>query len=142
MNWKLIVSLSGLGVLMGGASVLGLTRGSEGVLWLVFAALATVVIVRKAQTRPLLHGFFVGLIGGGLAPVVQFLFFSTYLASNPEVAEQFSRVPSGLGARYFVLVLAPVIGLVSGVALGLICWLGARLVVRRKGPAAGDAISG
>lgn len=141
MNWKLVVSLSGLGVLMGSASVLGLTRGFEGVLWLVLAAVATGVIVRKAQTRPLLHGFFVGLIGGGLVPVVQFLFFSTYLANNPEVAEQFSRVPSGLGARYFVLILAPVIGLVSAVVLGLICWLGARLAVR-KGPAAEDVISG
>jgi Na+/serine symporter len=136
MNWKLVVSLSGLGVLMGGASVLGLTRGSEGVLWLILAALATVVIVRKAQTRPLLHGFFVGFIGGGLAPVVQSLFFATYLANNPEVAEPFSRVPSGLGARYFVLILAPVIGLVSGVVLGLMCWLGVWLEVRRKGPPA------
>lgn len=136
MNWKLVVSLSGLGVLMGGASVLGLTRGFEGVLWLVLAALATVVMVRRAQTRPLLHGFFVGFIGGGLAPVVQFLFFSTYLANNPEVAKQFSRVPSGLGAHYFVLILAPIIGLVSGVVLGLMCWLGAWLAVRRKGPPA------
>jgi hypothetical protein len=132
MNWKLIAPLAGFGVLMGVASVLGFTAGIEGLLWLFIGLICVGAIVWKAPGRSFQHGFLVGLIGGAVAPLVQFLFFSTYIANNPELSARFSEIPGGLGARYFVLVLAPIIGLLSGFVLGLACWAAAKMTGRSR----------
>jgi len=135
MNWKLIGLLCSGGICMGFATVLGLTKGIEGWLWLVLAAVCVWAIVRKARTSYFNHGFFTGLLGGGIAPVIQCLFFSTYLANNADLVAQLSQLPGGVTPRYFILAFAPVIGLVSGLTLGLACGLVAKLV-GKKGSAA------
>jgi hypothetical protein len=127
MNWKLISLLSGFGVLMGVASVLGFTKGLEGLLWLVIAAVCVCLVAWRAPGRWFLHGFCVGLIGGAVAPVIQVLFFSSYMANNPDLATRFAEIPGGMEARYFFLMLTPAIGLLSGLVLGFVCWLVAKL---------------
>ena len=132
MNWKLIGLLAGFGVLMGVASVLGLTKGIEGLLWLVIGIICVLGIVSRAPTRSFLHGFLVGLIGGAVAPIIQFLFFAAYMANNPELSKRFAEIPGGMEAKYFFLMLTPVIGLGSGLVLGLVCWLVAKLAGRKR----------
>lgn len=132
MNWKIVFLLSGFGLAMGAASVLGLTTGIELWLWLAIGVICVAVLLRRVHGKPGLHGFFVGLIGGGIAPVVQSLMFPTYMANNPELQANFAQVPGGLEPRYFVLLLAPVAGVVSGAVLGTASWLMGRLVARRN----------
>lgn len=132
MNCELIGLLGGFGVLMGVASVLGFTNGMEGLLWLVIGIICVVFIVWRAPLRPFLHGFFVSLIGGAVAPVIQSFFFSAYMANNPELSNRFAEIPGGLDARYFVVMLAPIIGLISGLVLGLASWVAAKLVGRNR----------
>jgi hypothetical protein len=132
MNWKLIGLLSGFGVLMGVTSVLGFTKGMEGLLWLAIAVICVFLIVWRAPIRFFLHGIFVGLIGGAVAPVIQFLFFSTYLANNPELATKFAEIPGGMEPSYFVLMLTPIIGVISGLVLGVACWLVAKLAGKSR----------
>ncbi len=139
MNWKLIGLLSGFGVLMGVASVLGFTAGIEGLLWLVIGLICMTAVVWKAPGRRFRHGFFVGLMGGTMAPLIQVLFFPTYLSNDPGLGTRFAEVPGGMDARYFVLLLAPVIGLVSGLALGMVCWTIAALFGRGRMAASRDA---
>lgn len=120
---------------MGIASVFGLTRGIEAVLWLVIAVVCAVVVVRRAAAKPFLHGFLIGLIGGSLAPLVQALLFSTYAASNPEVAEASLRqpLPDGMTLRMLFLIMTPLVALMSGVALGGLTWAVER-ITRKKPP--------
>ncbi len=133
MKWRLVLSLAGFGVAMGVASVLGMTRGIEAWLWLAIALICGTLLAVRVESKPWFHGFCVGLIGGGVAPLIQFLFFSTYLANNPEIRRDMAQIPDGLDPRYFVLLLAPVAGLLSGVVLGTGTWAAARLVTRRGG---------
>jgi len=135
MNWNIVLLLSGFGLAMGAASVLGLTTGIELWLWLAIGVICVAVLVRRVHRKAGLHGFFVGLIGGGIAPVVQFLMFPAYLANNPQLEGDFAQLPGGLEPRYFVLLLAPLAGLVSGAVLGAASWLVGRLVARRNGAA-------
>ena len=128
MNWKLIVSLSGFGLAMGIASVLGFTRGVEGVLWLIIGLVCAVWIARTTLAKQFLHGFMVGLIGGAIAPLIQVIFFSAYLSNNPETTEQFAQVPVGLSVRSFILVMTPIIGILSGVVLGLLAWAVSKII--------------
>lgn len=130
-NWKLVAGLGSLGLLMGAASVLGFTRGIEGFLWLVLAILCACAIAWKAHARPFRHGFLTGLLAGLAARVVQFLFFPAYLRNNPELVAQFAQLPPGWNARYFTLLLSPIVALVSGCALGLASY-GLAYLARRR----------
>ena len=56
----------------------------------------------------------------GNSPASVSINFATYLANNPAHAADFARLPGHLGARVFLLVLAPVIGLLSALTLGLL----------------------
>lgn len=131
MSWVLILALSDIGLLMGLASVFGLTRGIEGTLWLVIAIACAIVIGRKAGTRPFLHGFLVGLIGGAMSPLVQAALFPTYADNNPEAMAQMANIPGDVSPRIFVALLSPVIGLLSGLVMGALSWVAARILGRR-----------
>lgn len=132
MNWNLILSLSCLGVAMGIASVLGWTGGLELYLWLGIYLFCAVWIARRSARRRFLHGFMTGLIAGGLASLVQSLLFSTYIAHNPQVAQNFKQIPGGIPPRLFFLVLAPVVGAVSGVGVGLLAWIAGKTIRERS----------
>lgn len=129
MNWKLVLLLAAFGVVVGLALVLGWTAGIELWLWLAIAVICIIVLFRLAPAKLWLHGFFVRLIGGGVAPVIQFLLFARYVANNPVLQQEFAQVPGGLEPRYFVLLLAPVAGLVSGGVLAACVWVAAKIVM-------------
>ncbi|MCI0405042.1 MAG: hypothetical protein L0Z48_07520 [candidate division Zixibacteria bacterium] len=128
MNWKLVFTLALFGVAMGIAAVLGFYPPSlEWLLWLIISLLCAWVIAKKAAVKPFLHGFMVGLLDGLAAPIITVIFFSTYLANNPSYADQAKQLPAGLDMRTFSLILAPIIGVVYGLVLGLLAWLAGKI---------------
>lgn len=128
MNWKLVFTLALFGVAMGIAAVLGFYPPSlEWLLWLIISLLCAWIIVKKAAVKPFLHGFMVGLLDGLAAPIITAIFFSTYVANNPSYADQAKQLPAGLDMRTFGLILAPVIGVVYGLVLGLFAWLAGKI---------------
>lgn len=128
MNWRLIVSLSGFGLVMGIASVLGLTQGWEGLLWLLIGVFCALWMARRVAAKHFRHGFLAGLLGGCLAPLLQAIFFATYLDNNPQLRESFQQIPAGIAARTFVFLLIPVIAILSGLALGLLTWAAGKII--------------
>jgi hypothetical protein len=132
MNVRLILSISSFGVLVGVGSVVGMIRmGQEGPAWLVLGLIAATWIALQAPGRAFVHGFVAGLIAGLVAPVIQILFFPSYLAHNPIAAESFRQLPAGASPRLFVLLVTPVLSLLSGLTLGTLAWA-ARKALRRK----------
>jgi uncharacterized membrane protein YeaQ/YmgE (transglycosylase-associated protein family) len=130
MNWRLIFTLSVVGVLMGVATVLGITKGMEGLLWLIIAIFCAFWIARNVKEKHFQHGLLVGVIAGSIAPLIQVLLFSTYAANNPEIVRD---APPGWSARTLFLIMTPFIGVVSGLVLGLLTWAAGK--VFRKSPA-------
>jgi hypothetical protein len=132
MQWTLIALLSIPGLLMGLLSVKGHTRGIEPFLWVVLAVFAALVISRTAGSRHFMHGLVVGLSWGILNGMTAAALFSIYSQHNPEVMQ---RLPSG--AKYapqlMFLMAAPLIGLATGIVLGLMCW-GATYLIRPAPP--------
>jgi hypothetical protein len=128
MNWKLVFSLALFGVAMGVAAVLGFYPPSvEWLLWLIISLLCAWIVAKKVAVKLFLHGFMVGLLDGLAAPIITAIFFSTYLANNPSYADQAKQLPAGLDMRTFGLILAPVIGVVYGLVLGLFAWLAGKV---------------
>lgn len=134
MNWKIVVALSGFGVAMGMASIFGLIGGNEALFWLIIGIFSAVWIALRVQHKYFIHGLIVGILWGLVASIIQVAFFQTYLTNNPESAKQMEQVPGSLNPRFFILMLAPIIGLVTGVILGALSWIAAK-VMRRNSPA-------
>lgn len=130
MNWKLTLLLSLFGVVMGIASILGWVEGWEPFLWPLIGITCAILIAKRASARHFLHGFMVGLIGGGIAPLMQALFFDTYVANSRAFAESLSKLPPGFSPRVFFFLLVPIIALISAGLLGFMSWLAARILAR------------
>jgi hypothetical protein len=99
--------------------------GLLSILWLVLAVFATLVIARTAGTRYFLHGLAVGIAWGLLNGVIAAALFGAYREHNPEVMASTSR---GSPSPVMFLGGAPVIGLVTGLVLGLLAWGASRVI--------------
>ena len=117
MDWKLIVILSGLGLIMGALSVKGFTGKLEPFLWLLFGIAVSLVLSKNINDRVFFHGLLIGLAWGVINSLTQSVFFDTYLANNPQVEKNFESV-TFMPPRYFVLITGPVIGLITGAVIG------------------------
>ena len=135
MNLRLVACLSCFGVVLGVASVLGVIHpGQERWFWLVTAVVSIIVIARAAPGRYFMHGFLVGLFAGMLAPLIQGLAFNSFLAHNPSADEAFKRLPASIPPRVLVICTAPVLGIATGLILGLFTWLAGKLMGRKQAP--------
>jgi hypothetical protein len=123
MNWKLVVSLSSLGLVMGIMTVLGLNKSLQIVIWIGMETFCAIWIAHKVPERRLRHGFVIGFLGGVMLPLTQAALFATYVSNNPRVLEDFKSVPTEVGARAAILAGTPIIGIMTGVGLTLGTWL-------------------
>ena len=130
MNWRLIISLSLLGIVFGIASVFGFTSGREWLAWLCIGVYSAWRFTRRSREELFLHGFYLGILAGFLSSVIQALFISAYLANNPRMVEALDALPQGLHPAAIVLIMGPIIGTVGGVAFGFLCFLTGKLVRR------------
>ena len=130
MNWKIIIGISLTGVLMGVGLVAGWIGGLEGEAWFLISIPCGVVIAKNVKTRRFLHGFLAGAIAGIIGAAIEVVFMPTYLANNPETARMFAETLGEFSPRMLMLILVPFVGLISGLVLGVISVLIARLLAR------------
>ncbi len=136
MNWRLILSLSLLGIVLGVVSVVGFTSGREWFAWLCIGVYSAWKFASRSREELFLHGFYLGIFTGCFNSVIQALFISTYLTNNPRMVEALEALPQGLHPAAVVLIMGPIIGTVSGVVFGVIAVIVGRLVQRRTSDAA------
>ncbi len=130
MNWRLILFLSLLGIVLGIASVFGFTSGREWLAWLCIGVYSGWKFARRSREELFLHGFYLGILTGCFSSVIQALFVSAYLANNPRMVEALNALPQGLHPAAVVLIMGPIIGTVSGVLFGVLAVIIGKLVRR------------
>ena len=128
MNWKLILQLSLFGLVMGVATVFFISSSVEPFCWLVVFLISAYVIARAAPGRPFLHGVCVGLANSVWVTGAHMLFLDQYLAGHAREAAMMSSMPMPTHPRLMMAVVGPVIGLVSGIVLGILAVVATRLV--------------
>lgn len=135
MDFAVMALLSFLGLAMGVATLAGLVpRGFELPLWLMIAVVAAIWIARRVERRVFLNGLLAGILAGLASPLVQVLFFDTYLRNNPDAVEAFQTLPAGLSPRTVVAVMGPVVALIYGLCLGLFAWVAGKALRRKPAP--------
>jgi hypothetical protein len=120
MNWKIILLLSLFGVVMGIASLFGISQGVEWILWIIIAFASAFILSVNVTNKFFAHALFIGLLDGIYPSVIQLAFFDTYILNNPQLLEGFQQLPATVEPRLFVLVIGPFIGIVYGLFIGLI----------------------
>jgi len=128
MNWHLIFRLSLLSIVMGVASVLGLARNHEWLMWLFVGVLSAWQFAKKTREELFLHGLCLGIFIGTFNASIQAVFISTYLSNNPGMIEALDALPQNLHPAAVVLIMGPIIGAFSGIVFGLLAAIAGKLM--------------
>ena len=131
MNWKLILQLSLFGFAMGIATVFVIPSNIEPLFWLAIFLICAYVIAARAPGRVFLHGLALGVANGVWMTVFHMLFAARYIANHPQEAAMMASLPLPTHPRVMMLVIGPVIGTCTGVILGLLAIVAARLMPKR-----------
>ncbi len=127
----LIARLGLTGVVMGLLTALvGLPPSIEPLVWLGAYALWVVVITRRETARPLVTVLLASVWTGVLTGLVQGALQSSYIANNPWYAEEFADAGTGLWLGVQFVGFGAVMGLIFGVAIGLVAFVVARARAR------------
>lgn len=128
MNKKLILQLSLFGLAMAIATVYWIPSHIEPGFWLVIFILCAIVIAKNCSQKYFLHGFFVSLVNSVWITAAHILLFETYISTHSGEAEMLENLPMPEAPRLMMLITGPLIGIISGVVLGLFALLASRFV--------------
>ena len=131
VNGKLILLLSLFGLAMAVATVFVIPSNIEPVFWLVIFIVCAVVIARQCTERHFMHGFLVSLANCVWVTGAHILLADTYLANHPQEAEMLAKMPLPDSPRLMMLMTGPLVGIVSGLVLGLFAFIASKLVKPR-----------
>lgn len=126
------MALAMSGAIMGVASVLGLITGLETTLWLAVGIIAALIIAHSVRRRRFLHGFWSGMVGGGIAPLILVALWTSYLNNHPDLAVELLQAPPEFNPRIFMLAATPLIAAFSGVIEGGLAWAAGKLLGKKQ----------
>ena len=134
MNWRLISQLSLFGLAMGIATVFVVQSNVEPIYWLVIFVISSYLIATRAPSRYFLHGVCVGLANSVWVTGSHLFLFRQYVANHPREVAMMASMPLKTHPRLMMLIMGPIIGLISGMVLGLFAIVARKLVSPRAAP--------
>jgi hypothetical protein len=130
MNWKLILQLSLFGLAMGIATVFVISSNAEPFFWLVVFIVSAYMIATRAPGRYFLHGLFVGIANSIWVTLSHVTLVNAYFAHHPKEVAMMASMPLATHPRVMMALTGPVIGVISGIVLGLFAIVASKMVKR------------
>jgi hypothetical protein len=127
MNWKLIFQLSLFGLAMGISTVFWIPSNIEPFFWLAIFIICAYLIARNCSEKFFLHGLCVSLVNCVWVTGAHVLLFQTYANNHPKEIEQMLNMLHSNRPRLLMLITGPIIGLISGLVLGLFAFIASRI---------------
>jgi len=131
MNWRLILQLSLFALVMGVGTVFLIPSTIEPLCWLVIFGISAYFIARRCANRYFLHGVVLGVVNSLWVTGAHVLLFAQYIARHPREAAMAASMPLPTHPRLMMVLTGPVIGLVSGIVIGVFAIIARRLVAGR-----------
>jgi hypothetical protein len=131
MDWKLIFQLSLFGLAMAVATVFLIPQNIEPVFWLAIFILCAYVIAKRRATGRFVHGVLLGLVNSVWITSAHILFFDRYVAGHAQEAAMMKSMPMPDSPRLMMALVGLLIGLVSGVLIGLLALAAGKLIKQR-----------
>jgi hypothetical protein len=129
MNLKLVLQLSLFGLVMAFATVFVIPSTVEPVCWLAIFVVCAYLIARRAPGSYFLHGLLVGILNSVWITSAHVLLFDQYIARHQREADMMAQMP--LAPKMMMLITGPIVGVVSGIVLGILALIVHRLVSTR-----------
>lgn len=131
MNWKLIFQLSLLGLAMAFATLIFIPTKIEPFFWILIFIVCAYIIAKRCPAKFFLHGFLVSLVNSVWITGAHVIFFNTYMAHHPEMASMSADMGMPNHPRLLMLLSGPFWGAISGLVLGLFCYMAARVMKKK-----------
>lgn len=131
MNWTLILKLSLFGLAMSIATVFVIPSTIEPAFWLAIFLICAYVIARQSPGLHFLHGLAIGLVNSVWMTSGHVLLFSQYVARHPQEAAMMASMPLPTHPRLMMVITGPIVGVISGVLLGLFALIFGKFVGRK-----------
>jgi len=128
VNWKLILQLSFFGLAMGIATVFFIPSNIEPAFWIVIFIVCAYIIAKRAPAKHFLHGLFLGVANSVWITASHILLFDRYIANHPREAATMTSMPLPDTPKLMMAMIGPIIGLVSGLVLGLFAVVAGKLL--------------
>ena len=137
MNWKLIAQLSVFGLVMGVLTVFLIPSTVEPFFWLVVFVVSSWLIATRCTGAYFGHGLLTGIANSVWVTSAHVLLFRQYVARHPAELASMTSMPLALShhPRLLMAAIGPVIGVISGIVLGLFAVVAHKLVATRARPA-------
>ena len=132
MNWRLVLSLSVVGVIMAFAGVFGFSGRTSTLVWLLIFIIYAIIIAWKVTGRYFLHAFLVGVVNGVWIGIVQAIFITTYFANHHVIRGIYKMLPLNGHHRILVLLMGLLVGVISGLITGLITFAAEKLMKKKS----------
>jgi hypothetical protein len=130
MKWNLIFRLSLFGLAMAFATVYFIPSGIEPFCWLAIFILCAYIIVKNCASNYFLHGLLLGILNSVWITAAHILLFETYISTHTQEAAMMPKMPMPNHPRLMMLITGPIIGILSGIILGLFAFIASRIVKR------------
>ncbi len=128
MNWKLIFQLSLFGLAMAFATVFVISSKIEPAFWLVIFLISAYLIAKRSPGMHFVHGLLVGLVNSVWITSAHVFFYDAYIARHAQEAAMMQNSALHVSLRLMMAITGPVVGLLSGVILGVFALVAGRLV--------------
>jgi hypothetical protein len=131
MDWKLVFTLSLFGLAMGMATVFLIPSNIEPLFWLAIFIVCAYLIAKRAPSQPFVHGLTVSVVNSVWITAAHVLLIGSYLPRHPQEASMMTSMPMSDSPRLMMMMMGPIIGVVSGLVLGLFAMIATKLVRSR-----------
>ncbi len=128
MNWKLIIGLSMFGLAMGLGTCYFIGPKLEPICWLVIFLVCARQVAKYAEDKYFLHGLLISLFNCIWITGIHIMLSADYLARHSDEAHNYAKMNAQMGmtVTQAMLVMGPVIGIASGLVLGLFCFIASK----------------
>ena len=131
MNRKLIFQLSLFGLAMAFATVYFIPSNIEPFCWFTIFIVCAYFIAKNCTSKYFLHGLYVSLLNAVWITTAHILLFKTYIFNHPQEAAMINKMPMPDSPRLMMLMTGPVVGVVSGLVLGLFAFIVSKIMKKK-----------
>lgn len=131
MNYKLIFQLSLFGLAMAVATVFLIPSNTEPIYWLIIFIISAYSIALKSSGKYFKTGFWVSIGNCVWITAAHIIFFHSYIANHPQEADMLAKMPLPDYPRLMMLITGPVVGIATGLILGLFAFIASRILQKK-----------
>ena len=92
--------------------------------WLVIFLICAYVIAKRRPTRRFVHGLLLGLANSVWITAAHVLLFDRYISGHAQEAAMMKSIPLAATPKLMMAVTGPLVGVVSGIVIGLFALAG------------------